>query len=170
MALVRSLILKTVLFQTIQFIISTHFSSMWPFNRTLSVATTPGQRRPWSDDNKGVLYIPNLQHYWNSPSDCLVSYTRHSLAESYPSAEMQLVHSAAPASWLMVKFLDHWSLSEGNSPQVTSTPLNIQADLNNAVVSMVSILLISNCHCIYAKPFRPVYAYQQQLASAIPTC
>ena len=28
-----------------------------------------------------------------SPSDCLVSLSGHSLGESYPSAEMQLVHS-----------------------------------------------------------------------------
>ena len=34
---------KTVLFQTIQFSISTQFSSIWPIDRTLSGVTTPGQ-------------------------------------------------------------------------------------------------------------------------------
>ena len=34
-----------------------------------------------------------------SPSDCLVSYPRHSLGGSYPSAEMQSGYSTAPASW-----------------------------------------------------------------------
>ena len=32
---------KTVLFQTIQFSISTHFSSIWPIDRTLSGTNTP---------------------------------------------------------------------------------------------------------------------------------
>ena len=27
-------------------------------------ATTPGQNRPWSDGNEGVLF-PKLQHYWS---------------------------------------------------------------------------------------------------------
>ena len=31
---------KTVLFQAIQFILITHFSSIWPIDMTLSVATT----------------------------------------------------------------------------------------------------------------------------------
>ena len=34
-----------------------------------------------------------------SQSDCLVSYLGHSLGKSYPSAEMQLVYSTAPADW-----------------------------------------------------------------------
>ena len=49
---------KTVLFQAIQFSINTHFSSIWLLTRTLSGATTPGQSRPGSDRNKGVLSIP----------------------------------------------------------------------------------------------------------------
>ena len=34
-----------------------------------------------------------------SPSYCLVSYSGHSLGESYPSEEMQLVYSTASADW-----------------------------------------------------------------------
>ena len=34
---------KTVLIQTIQFSISTQFSSIWPIDRILSGATTQGQ-------------------------------------------------------------------------------------------------------------------------------
>ena len=51
-------ILKTVLFQAIQFSISAQFSSIWPIDRTLSGATTPGQSGPGSDGNTGVLRIP----------------------------------------------------------------------------------------------------------------
>ena len=36
-----------------------------------------------------------------SPSDCLVSYLGQSLERSYPSAEVQLVYSTAPADWAM---------------------------------------------------------------------
>ena len=48
---------KTVLFQTIQFSMGTHYSSIWPIDRTLSGATTPGQSEPESDGNEGVLHI-----------------------------------------------------------------------------------------------------------------
>ena len=54
---VRSLSLKTVLFQAIQFSISTQFSSIWPIDRTLSGATTPGKSWPGSDGNEWVLRI-----------------------------------------------------------------------------------------------------------------
>ena len=47
-----------VIFQTIQFSISTQFSSISPIDRTLSGATTPGQSEPKSDGNKEVLHIP----------------------------------------------------------------------------------------------------------------
>ena len=49
---VRSLIIKTVLFQTNQFNISTQFSSLLPFDKTLSSATTPGKILSESDGNK----------------------------------------------------------------------------------------------------------------------
>ena len=54
----HSLDIKTVLFQTIQFNISTQFSSICPIDRTLSGATTPGQSELGSDGNKEVLHIP----------------------------------------------------------------------------------------------------------------
>ena len=41
LAIVRSLDIKTVLFQGIQFSISTQFSSIWPIDSALSDATTP---------------------------------------------------------------------------------------------------------------------------------
>ena len=37
----------------------------------------------------------------------------------------------------------YWSLSDSNSPQVSRTFLSILVDLNNAVVYMVSTLLVS---------------------------
>ena len=65
---------KTVLFQTIQFNISTQFQcqnspisiqfsistqfcSIWPIDRTLSGATTPGQIGPRDDGSDGVFHI-----------------------------------------------------------------------------------------------------------------
>ena len=84
------LIIKSILFQIIQFSISTQFSSIWPTDWTLSGATTPGQSEPRSDGNEGVLRIPKSSSITGtSPSDCL--------RESYPSAELQSVYSTAPA-------------------------------------------------------------------------
>ena len=51
---------KTVLFQTIQFEISTQFISMWPINWTLSGAIAPGQSGLGIDGNKGVLQIAQI--------------------------------------------------------------------------------------------------------------
>ena len=93
---------KTVLFQTVQFRISTQFSSIWPLDITLSGATNPGRSGPGSDGNEGVLSIPQSSSITGtSPSDCLVSYPEHSLVSthsggSYSSAEVQSVYSTAP--------------------------------------------------------------------------
>ena len=93
--------IKTVLFQTIQFSISTQFCSIWPKDRTLSGASTLGQSGSGRDGNKEVIRIPQSPNITRtSPSDCLVSYPGHSLRErSYPLAVMQLVYSAASAKW-----------------------------------------------------------------------
>ena len=75
-------------------------SSIWPTDRTLSGATTPGQSELGSNGNEGVLCIPpNSSITGVSRSDCLVSYPGHSLGESYPFAEMQLVYSTAQTDW-----------------------------------------------------------------------
>ena len=97
-------IVKTVLFQTIQFSISTLFkvifqeilfsistqlSFIWPIDRTLSGATTPGQNGRWSDGNEGVLRIPQSSYITGvSLSDCLVSI-RTLVVKSNPSTELQ---------------------------------------------------------------------------------
>ena len=71
---------KIVLFQAIQFSISTQFSSIWPIHSTLSGATMPGLSRPGDNGNEGVLHIPQSSSITGtSPSDCLVLYPGHSL-------------------------------------------------------------------------------------------
>ena len=60
--------------------ISIQFNSIWPIDRTLSGATTPGHSGPGSDGNEGVLCIPQSSSITEtSLSDCLVSYPGHSL-------------------------------------------------------------------------------------------
>ena len=88
---------KTDLFQVIQFSISTQFSSIWPIDKTLSGATTPSQSWPESDDND----IPQSSSITEtSLSDCLVSYSGHSLGGgSYSSVEKQSVYSISPTDW-----------------------------------------------------------------------
>ena len=68
---------------------------------TLSDATTLGQNKPGSDGNEGILCIPQ-RVTGASPSDCLVSYSGHSLGESYSSAEKQSAFSTAPADWAII--------------------------------------------------------------------
>ena len=98
---VCSLNIKTVLFQVIQFRIGTQFISIWPINRSLSGATTPGKSGPGSDCNDGVLLIPQSSSVTGTlPSDCLVSVPEHFLRESFSSAEMLPLYSTAPANWV----------------------------------------------------------------------
>ena len=95
---------NSILFQTTEFRISTQFSSILPIDWALSGATTQGQSGPGSDDNEGVLYIPQSSSITGtSPSDCLVLYqdTRWG-AGGYLSAEVQLVYSTVPADWAKI--------------------------------------------------------------------
>ena len=76
--------------------------SIYPIDRALSGATTPGQSGPGSNGNEGVLRISQGPSITGTlTSDCLVSYPGHSLEESYPSAEKKSVYSTAPADWAM---------------------------------------------------------------------
>ena len=53
-----------------------------------------------SDDDEEVLRISQSSSITGaSPSNYLVLYPGHSSGESYPSTEIQLVYSAAPANW-----------------------------------------------------------------------
>ena len=82
---------QTVLFQKIQFNVSHFFAQslnvkqFYFTHRALSGATTPGQRGPDSDGNEVALCIPQ-----NS------SIKRPSPSDSYPSADIQSVHSTIP--------------------------------------------------------------------------
>ena len=49
---------KTVLFKKIQASINNMLASIWPIDRNLSGAITPGQIGYGSDDNKVILRIP----------------------------------------------------------------------------------------------------------------
>ena len=90
---------KTVLFQTIQFIISSQFSSVYPLERVPPCATTAGQSEPGSDGDgdEGVLYIHQSSCIIGTwPSERLVSYPGPPQeVGSYRSAEILLVYSTA---------------------------------------------------------------------------
>ena len=69
-------------------------------DRTLPGAATTGKKGPGGDGHEDVHRIPQILIITEaSSSDCLVSYTGLSLGESYPSAQMQSVYSAAPIDW-----------------------------------------------------------------------
>ena len=77
------------------------FSSIWPIDRTLSGATTPGQSGSGSVGIEGVLHIPQSSSITGtSPTDCLVLYLGHSWGGgSYFSAEKKPVYCIAPDDW-----------------------------------------------------------------------
>ena len=66
---------QSVPIQTIQFSISTQFSSIKLIDGALSDTTIPGQSGPGSDGNEGVLHVPqSFSITRTSPSECLGSY------------------------------------------------------------------------------------------------
>ena len=73
-------------------------SSIWPLDRALSNATTPGQSKPGSNGNEGVLHISQISKAGASSSESLMSHPGH-LWDWYPSAKMQSMCYAAPADW-----------------------------------------------------------------------
>ena len=92
--------------------------SIWPLDRTLSGATTPGQSGPGSNANEVVHHIPLSSSITGaSPSDGLMSYPGHLLGGgSYLSAEMQSVYSTNQADWAgyerNLKFLTYKLVTE----------------------------------------------------------
>ena len=126
---------KTVPFQIIQFCIRTQFSSIWTIDRTPSGATTSSQSESGSDGNEGVLCIPQSSSITRtSPSDCLVSYPRHSLGESYPSAEKQSVHYTAPADWA-------------------------KTDCDNIYIYIYIYIYVCVCVCVYVCVYSYIHIY-----------
>ena len=66
----QSLNIKTVLFEAIQFSISTQFSFIWPIDKTLSGATISVKSWLGNDGNEGVLCISQSSSITGaSPSD-----------------------------------------------------------------------------------------------------
>ena len=55
--------------------------SIWLIDRTLSNATTPGQSGSGRNGNEEVLHIPLISKAGASPSNCLMSYSGHSLGK-----------------------------------------------------------------------------------------
>ena len=95
LAWVYSLHVKTVLFQAIQFSISTQLSSIWPTDRALSGATTLGQNGPGSDGIEGAPCTSQSSNATGTiPSDCSVLHPRHFFWRGvYPSAVGQSEYS-----------------------------------------------------------------------------
>ena len=79
------------------------FNSIWPVDRTLSGVTTPSQSGPGTMSVKGFLHSSNFHHYWNLTIRLFSVITRTLVGGgggvSYPSAEVQAVHSTAVADW-----------------------------------------------------------------------
>ena len=101
---------KTVPFWTIQFSISTQFSSIWLIDRTLSGATTQARMNLETVAIKGYSAFPKapalleLHHHMFS----VISRTFGGEGGgSYPSAGKQLEYSTAPANWA----IEDWSLT-----------------------------------------------------------
>ena len=85
---------QTVLIQTIQFSISMQLVLFNP----LIGATILGQSGPGINGNEVVLWIPQSSSITGtSPSDCLLSYTGHSLVGVLIPLQLQSVYSTALA-------------------------------------------------------------------------
>ena len=71
---------------------------IWSIDRTLSGATTPGQRGPASNGNERVLHIPQISKARALSLDSLMSYPGYSLVGVLPLCR-DAMYSTAPADW-----------------------------------------------------------------------
>ena len=118
---------KTVLFQTIQFSISTQFCSIWPIYRTLSGAISPSQSGPGSDGNDRVLHILKSSSItWVSPADCFVSKPGHS-----PEGSHSLQKSCRCICYGDISYY---------TPKMDSSNLNIFSELSSLGGDIFSFL------------------------------
>ena len=98
--------------------------SNWPADRDLSGTTILSQSGPGTVGNEGLLHISQSSRITEaSSSDCLVLYPRHSLRESYSSAEMQSVYSTALANFIVLTIIREYyilkNLNSTNGKEVT---------------------------------------------------
>ena len=120
-------------------------SSIQPLARTLSGATTPGQSGSGNNGNEGIFYIPQSSVITGaSPSNCLVSYSRLSLKESYFSAEMQSVYSTAPANWAVSQvrmesapFVQYYVQSKTADQKVPRDPIKKHEEFVRTLVNFI---------------------------------
>ena len=69
-------------------------NAIYPFDKTLSGATTQSQSGHGNDGNEGILHIPQ------SSSIGLFNVYQDTCCECpYPAEEMQSMYSTAPANW-----------------------------------------------------------------------
>ena len=96
---------KTARFQTIQFRVTTLFSTIWPIKNILSGATTPDQSRPRSDGNSGILQIPHCSHISGASAlDFFVSYNWTLVCgEVLPLCREAGCVFCSPADWATLK-------------------------------------------------------------------
>ena len=73
-------------------------SSIWHMDRTLSCSVTPNQSVFESNGNEGVSAFPKALALQEPQHQCHIQDTRWS-GRSYPTAEIQSVHSTALADW-----------------------------------------------------------------------
>ena len=149
------------------------FISIWPIDRALLSANTPGQSGPGSDGNEGVLHIPGM-----SSSDCLVPYPGHLLGVSYPPTKVHSVYNTASADWVIsvwvrligeIDVLKSVVLERNNWNQITVCKLFVSVvtwSHNCSLRIIVSYLKPYNwlqISCVRWEYIKP-YCYLQSLA------
>ena len=123
---------------------------LWCYTPSLTHSQTPKPRaiQIW----KAWIHLFSVEKWltsWSSVSEfelqlCYLIYFRANYYYYYYYYYYLLPESFSHQRWLMVF---HWSLSDSKSPQFLRTLLGILADLNNAVVWMVSLVLLFPSPC-----------------------
>ena len=121
------------------FAFSLNIEQLYLTHMTLLGDTTMDQSELGSNGNEGVLFIPQSSSATRaSPTDCLVSYSMHSLGESYLIAEMQSVYSAVTADWAKL----HSSPSNQNLFLVQTNSFNIEKEDWSLICMFITIEVI----------------------------
>ena len=109
-------------------------SSVRSIDKTLTCTSTPGQSKPGSNSNEGVLHILQSSRTGASPSNSLISYPGYLVQErrSYPSAKLQSAYSTALDKWA-----EPWLGSQSRRRKTKFKPalLHLKIDLVSHILS-----------------------------------
>ena len=99
-------------------------NSIWPIDRTLSSATTPGQSGPGSNGNEGVHHIPKNSRTGALPSDLFRVVFRTFIGDGGLTPLQRRSQCVLQSQLTMLPYVSFWINTFGKGMNSFNEPLN----------------------------------------------